>query len=197
MRNVASSQRNERDPDTNSLRDLNAACRARRDCYHREMRMQRGWAVVLWIAVASCGGDDSSGSGGAVQACQNACARLSACNVSSDICAPGGCELWTDRWRPEFSSAYFDCLNDSATPCTSAGAESCVTTAFSAIMARPADTDYRDACLQKRTACSNPYPDDDCLASTMLSDAWLAKAQACLAEECAAASSCIQSIFKP
>jgi hypothetical protein len=104
--------------------------------------------------------------------------------------------MWEDRWRPEFSSAYFGCLTDPVTPCSSAGAESCFNTAATAIARRQSDGDYFTACMQKRTDCPGAFIDDYC-SSIFLSDAWLAQAQACLAKPCTEVGACIHAIFKP
>jgi len=160
------------------------------------MHSRTAWVFAALIVLQSCGGDDSTAGGTGAQQCLDACARLAACNVGNDICAPGGCKLWTDRWRPEFSNAYFGCLLDTATPCTSAGAESCFARGASAITVRPTDKDYLSLCLQKRTTCMNPYSDDYC-ASTMLSEAWLSQARACLDQACGDVAACLKMIFKP
>jgi hypothetical protein len=64
---------------------------------------------------------------------------------------------------------------------------------------RPADDSYRDACMTKRTDCASQgvnFADDNCLGSSLLSDAWLQKANDCIAKSCADVSTCLRDIFK-
>ena len=142
----------------------------------------------------SCSGSSETGPNGSSSQCKAACERLATCNVGNDVCA--ACDLWVDRWRPEFNQAYFGCLLDAATPCTSSGAEACIGKAATGLPVRPADSAYSMSCYMKRADCPGAFIDDYC-ASTRLSDVWLAKAQACLSEACAEAGPCLTAIYKP
>lgn len=160
--------------------------------------MRFPWAATFFAIFIGCGsGDSTAGGSPGAQKCQSACQRLASCSVANDICAPGGCELWSDRWRPEFVDGYFGCLLDPQTPCTSAGSESCYASGVSTLTMRQSDLDYSGACMKKRTDCmNNPYPDDYCFGY-FLSDAWLANAQACLAKSCDEVGACVRAVFKP
>jgi hypothetical protein len=149
---------------------------------------------ALCALVWACGSSSSASPSGSPSQCKAACERLASCNVGNDVCA--ACDLWTDRWRPEFSQAYFGCLLDSATPCTSSGTEACFGKAASGLPMRPADGAYTMSCRTKLGDCPGAFIDDYC-ASTMLSDAWLSQANACLGKACADAGACLRAIYKP
>lgn len=152
--------------------------------------------VGLLASLLACGGGDADQGGSGAGQCESSCNRLRACNVGSDFCAPGICATTAERWRPDLSSAYFGCLLDPATPCVSASVESCLSTAASSIQPRQSETDYMNACLQKRKACADSYADDYCLGARVLSDAWLARAGACLDKACAEAGACLRPLFQ-
>ena len=156
--------------------------------------MKSAWVVGLLANLLACGSSGTGGGNGGGQ-CESSCGRLVSCNAGGDICAPGACATFTDRWRPEFSSAYFGCLLDPNTPCASASVESCLSKAAMGLPARQSDRDYTSACLDKRTACAGAFADDYC-GSALLSDAWLGQAQACLAKPCAEAKTCLAAIFR-
>ena len=152
------------------------------------------WLFAVWGLLFSCGGSGETAPNGSGSQCKAACERLAACNVGNDVCA--ACDVWADRWRPEFSQTYFGCLLDAGTPCTSSGTEACFGRAATGLPTRPADGDYATSCHTKRTECAGAFSDDFC-ASRMLSDAWLAQAQTCLGKTCAEVGPCLRAIFKP
>ena len=146
-------------------------------------------ALSALPAIDACGSSGSSGSMGA-GACQSACARC-----GGDPCAD--CAGTSDRYRDEYKSALFSCVSD-ADACSAATWSTCSTQAFSSAPRRSGDDAYRDACMTKRNACAAQgvnFADDNCLLSSFLADAWLQKANDCLAKGCTDIAGCLREIF--
>jgi hypothetical protein len=88
---------------------------------------------------------------------------------------------------------------EGAAQCSASLWESRGVQAVSGLPARAADDTYRTACLAKKSDCaaqSMGFADDLCVASSFLSDTWLAMAQACLQLACADAKACLTPIFR-
>jgi hypothetical protein len=142
------------------------------------------------LVISACGSSESTGSssGGA---CQSACARC-----SGELCLD--CAGTADRYRDEYETALYSCVND-ADGCSAATWSTCSVQASSSAGRRPADDTYRDACLTKRSDCESQginFADDYCLGSSLLSDAWLQRANDCVAKNCADISVCLRDVFK-
>src|SRR5258707_13473621 len=103
--------------------------------------MESAWVVGLLANLLACGSGGTGGGNGGGQ-CESSCTRLASCNVGSDICAPGACATYTERLRPEFNSAYFGCLLDPNTPCSSPSVQSCLSKAVMGLPARQSDREY-------------------------------------------------------
>ncbi len=148
-----------------------------------------GLALTLLVACSSSGSESPLAS----DSCQSVCGKLAKCG-GADFCA--NCANTFDRWRPEVRSEFAKCLNDGRTPCNGTTAQSCTSIALAAVPTRDTDKSYQTACTDKRTACSNPYPDDYC-SSFLFADEWVKKLQDCVAKACADVGPCIKAIVKP
>ena len=148
-----------------------------------------GCSLSALLAFCACGSSESTGSTSG--ACQSACARC-----GGDLCAD--CADTSDRYRDEYEAALYSCVK-AAAGCSTATWSTCSTQATSSASRRAADDTYREACMTKRSDCASQgvaFADDDCLGSALLSEAWLQKANACIANSCADISTCLRDVFK-
>jgi len=142
------------------------------------------------LGVGACGSSESTGStsGGG---CQSACTRC-----GGDLCVD--CPGTSDRFRDDYETALYSCVSH-ADGCSPATWSTCSVQASASAPRRTADDTYRDACMTKRTDCASQgvnFADDNCLQSSLLSDAWLQKANDCVSKSCADVSACLRDIFK-
>ncbi len=154
------------------------------------MQVSHWFSVILSLTIPACGSSESSSStsGGA---CQSACAHC-----GGDFCAD--CAGTADRYRDDYETALYSCVNG-ADGCSAATWSTCSVQASSSAPRRAADDTYRDACMTKRTDCAGQgvnFADDNCLGSSLLSEAWLQKANDCITKSCADISACLRDVFK-
>lgn len=158
------------------------------------MEFSRWITVGFWLGaflvIGACGSSESSGStsGGA---CQSACTHC-----GGDFCAD--CAGTADRYRDDYETALYSCVNG-ADGCSAATWSTCSVQAAGSAPRRPADDNYLQACMTKRTDCASQgidFADDNCLGSPLLSEAWLQKANDCIAKSCADVSVCFRGILK-
>jgi hypothetical protein len=147
---------------------------------------------ALILVIDACGsGDSSTGTSSGGGACTSACARC-----GGDLCVD--CAGTSDRYRDDYEAALYSCVNG-ADGCSAATWGACSTQAVSSAARRPVDDTYRDACMAKKTDCASQgvnIADDNCLQSSLLAEAWLQKANECIAKSCADVSACLRDIFK-
>lgn len=142
------------------------------------------------LMTGACGSSESTGSTNA-GACQSACARC-----GGDFCVD--CAGTSDRYRDDYETALYSCVNG-ADGCSASTWSTCSVQASTSAPRRAADDTYRGACMTKRTECASQgvnFADDNCLGSWLLSDAWLQKANDCIAKSCADVSTCLRDIFR-
>src|SRR5436189_4792265 len=123
------------------------------------MHLPRWITVVLSLAISpavvsfllgailmtgACGSSESTGSTGG-GACQIACARC-----GGDFCVD--CAATSERYRDEYETALYSCVK-SADGCSAATWSTCSVQAAGSALRRPADDNYLQACMTKRTVC--------------------------------------------
>jgi len=142
------------------------------------------------LVTDACGSSESTGSTSA-GACQRACTRC-----GGDFCVD--CAGTSDRYRDDYETVLYSCVNE-ADGCSAATWSTCSVQASASAPRRAADDTYRDACLTKRSDCESQginFADDYCLGSSFLSEAWLQRANDCIAKSCADVSTCLRDIFR-
>jgi len=147
-------------------------------------------ASVFSAALGGCSESASHSASSGSGACERACAVC-----QSDPCAD--CASASERFRPEVSATMFSCVAG-ADACSPSLWASCLTQGVGQVSRRSIDDSYRDACMQKRQECEAQgvsFADDDCLLSHMFTEAWVSKAQACLAKSCSETRTCLGEIF--
>jgi hypothetical protein len=148
-------------------------------------------ALALLAMMSACGGSDGGGGTMQTQECQAACARC-----GGDPCVD--CAAYSARFRDEFESALFSCVQNAAT-CSSAQWQTCFGQAVGQAPRRPTDDQYMSACMAKRMSCDAAgmvFPDDYCLSSQLLEESSVAKANDCLALACTDVGACLMPIFR-
>jgi hypothetical protein len=141
------------------------------------------------LMTGACGSESTGSTSGG--ACQSACARC-----GGDLCAD--CAGTSDRYRDDYETALYSCVNNTD-GCPSATWSTCSVQASASAPRRQVDDTYRDDCMKKRTECASQgvnFADDYCLGSQLLSEAWLQKANDCIAKSCADVSTCLRDVFK-
>src|SRR5687768_1503667 len=127
-------------------------------------------ALLTPVAVVAACGSDDSGNGGTngSSGCEAACKVCPA-----DPCAD--CSKASERYRDEFEKALFNCVSV-GDACSPGLWEGCSIEANGHSARRSIDDDYRDACLQKKSACDAEggasFADDICLASNWFTESW-------------------------
>jgi hypothetical protein len=157
------------------------------------MRKSAG-AFGLFVAltgfpIVACDDSGSDSSAAAAGSCEQACAKCSA-----DPCAD--CASVAERFRPEVSGPLFECVK-SADACSGAWSN-CFVRAGGSASRRPIDDQYAAACRAKLEQCraeGTSFGDDNCELSQVLTEAWVAKAEACIRGLCADAPGCLDEIF--
>ena len=140
---------------------------------------------LMWIG---CGDDVGS-------QCQQGCQKATSCGGGGDLLCSSQCTVTLSRWRPEVRDAYFHCYLDGRTMNCANDAEACLAPAGQAAQPRAIDTSFRDACLNRRTACMSSFADDYCSQSVLFDSSVVDQASSCLQKPCDQIAACLRSAF--
>lgn len=180
----------------------------------------RGWVAgagigVGIVAAVACGGSDSTsingGDGGAssgttppgtppsaawANVCDQAAARAVQCEAGAfdRAACDQDAKCFSQVMRSEISGPYAQCYG--SRPCNQSD-DSCLNTAASPYANDPPYVAFRDACLARRTACSNSFADDFCGEAVVLASTYLAAWKACLDKPCTDIRSCFDDALGP
>lgn len=118
------------------------------------------------------------------------CQTLVQCGGANNAQCVTTCQTQFSHLRSEYTDAFFACFDGQCAKT----ADQCSTEASGMLTVRTIDTDYLQACLARRTACSNSFIDDYC-SSGLLNESSVADAQSCLTLSCDQIAACLRTAF--
>jgi len=153
-------------------------------------------AVAVAVIGMACGGDPD-GSSSIADDCASYCQKMPACGETPGADCQAACVTLASGYNPAYWDAFTACYV-AATPCDNKTDDTCSGTAFTGLMRRPIDDEFRTQCLAMESRCSivcHPgEPDlDACGFTVIYSQDALTSAEACLAGDCASVCSCLTS----
>jgi hypothetical protein len=131
----------------------------------------------------------------APERCRTSCEADAMCQgaTTSGCTTVNTCHGWPGKaWRQEVADAYLRCQQG----CPKDPSACSAAAIAAAGAARPADTDYADACAMKKSKCAGSFRNDTCGEQTLYEASAVATARACLDQECAMVAGCVDAAFE-
>jgi hypothetical protein len=148
--------------------------------------------AATWLGCSSGGGGSVGGGSGDYCAAKTARAQRCEAGVVDSTECQQELACYNNIIRPELRDEIINCFG--SRPCGTSD-DSCVGTPASRLASDPTVKAFTDACLSKRSSCSNSFSDDHCGTFAVVTNAIRDKMSACLNGACDTVSKCFNDVY--